>query len=68
MSIQEPSTLISDFETIENLHEMAELINYIINLSHTIETSTIHIQQLFQSLDTVQTDIEAIKEQLKHLP
>ena len=68
MSIPELSIPISDFNTIENLHEMAELINYIINLSHTTETSTIHIQQLFQSLDTVQTDIEAIKEQLKHLP
>ena len=68
MSISELSILISDFETIENLHEMTELINYIINMSHNTETNTIHIQQLFRCLDTVQTDIEAIKEQLKHLP
>ena len=68
MSIQEPSTLISVFDTIDNLTEMTELINYIINMSHTTETSTIHIQQLFRCLDTVQTDIEATKEQLKHLP
>ena len=68
MSIQEPNTLISVFDTIDNLTEMTELINYIINMSHTTETNTIHIQQLFRCLDTVQTDIEAIKEQLKHLP
>ena len=68
MDTQEPSALIHYFDTIENLNEMTNLINYIINLSHTTETSTIHIQQLFQSLDTVQTDIEAIKEQLKCLP
>ena len=68
MSIQEPSTLISVFDTIDNLTEMTELINYIINMSHTTETSTIHIQQLFHSLDTVQTNIETIKEQLKYLP
>ena len=31
-------------------------------------TNTIYIQQVFQRLDTVQVDIEAIKEQLKCLP
>ena len=55
-------------DTIENLNEMTELINYIINMSHIDNTNMIHIPQFFQSLDTVQTDIEAIKEQLKHLP
>ena len=68
MGTREPSTLISDFDTIENLNEMAELINYIINMSHTTETNMIHIQQLFPSLDTAQADIEAIKEQLRRLP
>ena len=68
MGTQEPSTLISDFDAIENLNEMAELINYIINMSHTTETNMIHIRQLFPSLDTAQADIEAIKEQLRRLP
>ena len=31
-------------------------------------TNTIYTQQVFQRLDTVQADIEAIKEQLKYLP
>ena len=31
-------------------------------------TNTIYTQQVFQRLDTVQVDIEAIKEQLQCLP
>ena len=31
-------------------------------------TNTIYTQQAFQSLDGVQADMEAIKEQLKYLP
>ena len=31
-------------------------------------TNTIYTQQVFQCLDTVQADIEAIKKQLKCLP
>ena len=68
MDTQEPSALVSSFATIENLNEMAELLNYIINMPHIADTNMIHTRQLFQSLDIVQTDIEAIKEQLKHLP
>ena len=32
------------------------------------DTNIIYTQQVFQHLDAVQTDIEAIKEQLKCLP
>ena len=32
------------------------------------DTNTIYTQQVFQRLDAVQADIEAIKEQLKCLP
>ena len=31
-------------------------------------TNTIYTQQVFQRLDAVQADIEAIKEHLKYLP
>ena len=31
-------------------------------------TNTIYTQQVFQRLNAVQADIEAIKEQLKYLP
>ena len=68
MDTQEPSALIHYFDTIGNLTEMTNLINYIINMSHTVDINMIHTQQLFQSLDTVQPDIEVIKEHLKHLP
>ena len=68
MNTQEPSALISAFATIENLNEMAELLNYIINMPNIADTNMMHTWQMFQRLDTVQTDIEAIKEQLKHLP
>ena len=33
-----------------------------------VDTNTIHTQQVFQRLDTVQADMEAIKEQFKYLP
>ena len=33
-----------------------------------VNTNTIYTRQVFQRLDTVQADIEAIKEQLKYLP
>ena len=68
MDTQEPRALIHYFDTIENLNEMTDLINYIINMSHTSDIHMIHTQQLFQSLDIVQPDIEVIKEHLKHLP
>ena len=32
------------------------------------DTNIIYTQQVFQRLDAVQADIEAIKEQLKYLP
>ena len=32
------------------------------------DTNTIYTQQVFQRLDAVQADIEAIKKQLKYLP
>ena len=32
------------------------------------DTNIIYTPQVFQRLDTVQADIEAIKEQLKYLP
>ena len=33
-----------------------------------VDTNTIYIWRVFQSLDAVQADMEAIKEQLKYLP